>query len=137
MLKTLNSACDKLGFALQLCVLRFPCWTLSDVQHIPDCVVNYIAKQLQINANEIHIYAEREQTKHEHLEEIRREYGFRNFTIREYRVVSQVLLQYALENGNVLHLIQIAIEELRKEPAMVLPHAHQLKNFITPQNKKS
>ncbi len=106
---------NKLGFALQLCVLRFPGWTLSDIQHIPDCVVNYIAKQLQINAKEIHIYAEREQTKHEHLEEIRREYGFRNFTIREYRVVSQVLLQYALENGNALHLIQITIEELKRE----------------------
>lgn len=72
---------NKLGFALQLCVLRFPGWTLSDVQHIPDCVVNYIAKQLQINAKEIYIYAEHEQTKHEHLEEIRREYGFQNFTI--------------------------------------------------------
>lgn len=36
---------NKLGFALQLCVLRFPGWTLSDIQHIPDCVVNYIAKQ--------------------------------------------------------------------------------------------
>ncbi|MEK4745812.1 DUF4158 domain-containing protein [Bacillus sp. FSL E2-8895] len=43
---------NKLGFALQLCVLKFPGWTLSDVQHIPDCVVNYIAKQLQINAKE-------------------------------------------------------------------------------------
>ncbi|MBD5799565.1 hypothetical protein BHU24_02280 [Bacillus pseudomycoides] len=62
---------NKLGFALQLCMFRFPGWTLSDVHHIPECVVNYIAKQLQISAKEIRIYAEREQTKHEHLEEIR------------------------------------------------------------------
>ncbi|MED1515703.1 DUF4158 domain-containing protein, partial [Bacillus paranthracis] len=120
---------NKLGFALQLCVLRFPGWTLSDVQHIPDCVVNYIAKQLQINAKEIHIYAEREQTKHEHLEEIRREYGFQNFTIREYRVVSQVLLQYALENGNALHLIQIAIEELKKRK-VILPAMTTIERMV-------
>lgn len=82
--------------------------------------MNYIAKQLQINAKEIHIYTEREQTKHEHLEEIRREYGFRNFTIHEYRVVSQVLLQYALENGNALYLIQIAIKELKKRKIILL-----------------
>ncbi|MDM5436571.1 DUF4158 domain-containing protein [Bacillus hominis] len=50
---------NKLGFALQLCMLRFPGWTLSDVHHIPDCVVSYIAKQLQISAQEIRIYAER------------------------------------------------------------------------------
>ncbi|HDR8205102.1 TPA: DUF4158 domain-containing protein, partial [Bacillus cereus] len=120
---------NKLGFALQLCVLRFPGWTLSDIQHIPDCVVNYIAKQLQINAKEIHIYAEREQTKHEHLEEIRREYGFRNFTIREYRVVSQVLLQYALENGNALHLIQITIEELKKRK-IILPAMTTIERMV-------
>ncbi|XMA23525.1 Tn3 family transposase (plasmid) [Bacillus bombysepticus] len=120
---------NKLGFALQLCVLRFPGWTLSDVQHIPNCVVNYIAKQLQINAKEIHIYAEREQTKHEHLEEIRREYEFRNFTIREYRVVSQVLLQYALENGNALHLIQIAIEELKKRK-IILPAMTTIERMV-------
>jgi TnpA family transposase len=120
---------NKLGFALQLCVLRFPGWTLSDVHHIPGCVVNYIAKQLQINAKEIRTYAEREQTKHEHLEEIRKEYGFQNFTIREYRIVSQVLLRYALENGNALHLIQIAIEELRKKK-IILPAMTTIERMV-------
>ncbi|WP_243526888.1 Tn3 family transposase [Bacillus pseudomycoides] len=120
---------NKLGFALQLCMLRFPDWTLSDVHHIPDCVVNYIAKQLQISAKEIRIYAEREQTKHEHLEEIRKEYGFQNFTIREYRVVSKVLLRYALENGNALHLIQITIEELRKRK-IILPAMTTIERMV-------
>lgn len=120
---------NKLGFALQLYMLRFPGWTLSDVHHIPDCVVNYIAKQLQISAKEIRIYAEREQTNNEHLEEIRKEYGFQNFTVRAYRVVSQVLLGYALENGNALHLIQIAIEELRKRK-IILPAITTIERMV-------
>lgn len=111
---------NKLGFALQLCMLRFPGWTLSDVHHIPNCVLDYIAKQLEIDAKEISRYAGREQTKHEHLDEIRREYGFRNFTIRDYRTVSQTLLQHAMENGNAIYLIRTAIDELRKQK-IILP----------------
>ncbi|MEV3308218.1 Tn3 family transposase [Paenibacillus larvae] len=111
---------NKLGFALQLCVLRFPGCTLSDVHHIPNRVVDYIANQLNIDAKEINRYAEREQTKHEHLDEIRQEYGFRNFTIRDYRSVSQTLLQHALENGNAIYLIRTVIDELRRQK-IVLP----------------
>ncbi|EOO11167.1 Tn3 family transposase [Bacillus cereus] len=120
---------NKLGFAVQLCVLKFPGWTLSDIQHIPGRVLNYIAKQLQINAEEIEMYAEREQTKHEHLEEIRREYDFKNFTISEYRTVSKVLLPYALENGSSLHLIQTAIKELRKRK-IILPAMKTIERMV-------
>src|SRR5665648_325451 len=77
-----------------ICVLRFPGWTLSDVRDIPVSVLGYIAKQLKIDAREIQQYADREQTKHEHLDEIRREFGFRNFSIREYRVISQKVLHH-------------------------------------------
>lgn len=41
---------NKLGFALQLCVLRFPGWTLSDIHDIPVIVLDYISKQLKIDA---------------------------------------------------------------------------------------
>lgn len=115
---------NRLGFALQLCVLRFPGWTLSDVHNVPHCVVDYIAKQLDIDSEELKSYAGREQTKHEHLDEIRREFGFRNFTAHHYRQVFQFLLQHAMENGNAEYLIRTTIEELRKQkvilPAMTI-----------------
>ena len=115
---------NRLGFALQLCVLRFPGWTLSDVHNVPNRVVDYIAKQLDIDSKELKSYAGREQTKHEHLDEIRREFGFRNFTIHDYRQVSKFLLQHAMENGNVEYLIHSTLEELRKQkvilPAMTI-----------------
>ena len=37
---------NRLGFAVQLCVLRYPGWSLSDVEPIPDFVIKYIAKQI-------------------------------------------------------------------------------------------
>lgn len=36
---------NRLGFAVQLAVLRFPGWSLSDLKIIPDSVLSYIAKQ--------------------------------------------------------------------------------------------
>lgn len=120
MIKRRRRDHNKLGFALQLCVLRFPGWTLSDVHHIPDSVLEYIAKQLGINSKEIHLYADREQTKYEHLDEIRQEYGFKNFTSFDYRKVSLALLHHAMENGNATYLIQKAIDELRQQK-IILP----------------
>lgn len=113
--------------------------TLSDVHHIPDPVLEYIAKQLEINSKEIHLYADREQTKHEHLDEIRHAYGFKNFTALEYRKVSQTLLQHAMENGNATYLIQKAIDELRQQkiilPAMTMIERITWETRLKAENK--
>ncbi len=39
---------NRLGFAVQLCVLRFPGRALTEVPTIPDAVLTYIADQLKI-----------------------------------------------------------------------------------------
>ncbi|MED1949760.1 Tn3 family transposase [Brevibacillus centrosporus] len=127
---------NKLGFALQLCLLRYPGWTLSDVHHIPDCVLNYIAKQLNIDAQEISLYAGREQTKHEHLDEIRREYGFRNFTIREYREISQTLVRLAMENGDAIYLIRKAIDQLQKGK-IILPAMTTIERMVWESRRRA
>lgn len=39
---------DRLGFAVQVCCLRSPDWTLVNTSDIPDTVLSYIADQLQV-----------------------------------------------------------------------------------------
>ena len=103
---------NRLGFAVQLCVLRYLGWPLSDVNDIPEKILRYIAKQLNVNFKEFSSYSQREATKYEHLDEIRKEYGYSSFTIHEYRTLSKFLYPQAMLNGNPLHLIQVALEEL-------------------------
>ncbi|MDQ0062896.1 TnpA family transposase [Paenibacillus harenae] len=79
---------NQLGFAVQLCVLRYLGWTLSDVKEVPIQVLRYIAKQINVNMESFAYYGEREATKYEHLEEIRKEYGYQTFTLSEYRINS-------------------------------------------------
>nr|WP_039806472.1 DUF4158 domain-containing protein [Jeotgalibacillus malaysiensis] len=102
---------NRLGFAVQLCLFRFPGWTLSDIKEIPKTVLLFIANQIKVDPLEFQSYAEREQTKHEHMVEIRKEYGYRNFSTREYRNISSSLLSHAMENENSMYLIRTAIEE--------------------------
>lgn len=120
---------NRLGFAIQLAVLRFPGWTLSDLKIIPESVLCYIAKQIGVEADVFSLYAQREPTRREHLEEIRQAYGYRNFTFREYRTISQTIFKYALENGNSVYLLRTTINELRKQK-IILPALTTLERMV-------
>lgn len=76
---------NRLGFALQLCVLRYSGWTLSDIKVIPENIINYVAGQIKVNPKEYQLYSQRGATRYEHLDEICKEYGYQPFTLREYR----------------------------------------------------
>lgn len=53
---------NKLGFAVQLSVLRYPGWSLSDMETIPYNVLEYIAKQINVNPDDFSLYAKRDTT---------------------------------------------------------------------------
>jgi TnpA family transposase len=46
---------NRLGFAVQLCILRYLGWTLSDVKEVPENILRYIAKQIKVDAREFKI----------------------------------------------------------------------------------
>ena len=76
---------NKLGFALQLCVLRYPGRLLAPGEFVPPAVVDFIGRQLDLDGYELADYAVRSETRHEHLAELRRLYGFRPFSGRAAR----------------------------------------------------
>ncbi|PFW76283.1 DDE transposase [Bacillus sp. AFS075960] len=104
---------NRLGFAMQLSVLRYLGWNLSDIGDIPKIVLEFVAKQIGVSTEDWKLYAQREATRYEHVEEIRQEYGLRNFTIADYRKLSKFLQPHALNNGNTTYLVEIALQELR------------------------
>jgi len=76
---------NKYGFTLQLCVLRYPGRILAPGELIPREVLEFIGAQLGLRADDLADYAVREETRHEHLAELRRIYGFRSFSGRVAR----------------------------------------------------
>ena len=86
---------NKLGFALQLCVLRYPGRLLAPGEFIPPAVVDFIGRQLDLDGYELADYAVRSETRHEHLAELRRLYGFRSFSDHAARELGDRLREEA------------------------------------------
>lgn len=120
---------NRLGFAVQLCCLRKPGWSLVNISDIPDAVLNYIAEQLQVNPKEFEQYSKRENTRLEHLQELREEYGYRNFTNENSKFISEYILPYAMESDNIGRLIRIAIEEMKKQ-MIILPGITTIEKIV-------
>ena len=70
---------NRLGFALQLCAFLYPGRLLVAGEAIPRNVRRCIAAQLGRRAADLDGYAVRDETRREHLAEIRRSYGYRMF----------------------------------------------------------
>lgn len=104
---------NRLGFAVQLALLRFPGRTLMEIKEVPRSVLTTIAEQLGVAASAFAEYGERENTLYEHLDELRKECGFRSCGWREYLLVARSLLSDAMESDRPLPLIEAALERLR------------------------
>ena len=71
---------NRFGFAVQLCLLRYPGWPATRRDKLPLPLLQYVAEQLQIPTEHIEEYARREPTRTEHLQEIMEIYGFRYYS---------------------------------------------------------
>lgn len=71
-----RGAVNKLGFAVQLCTLRWGGYFLRDTNEVPQSVVETLATQLGVLPLPIPGQPHNEKTRFEHLERIRRHLGF-------------------------------------------------------------
>jgi TnpA family transposase len=104
---------NRLGFAVQLCMLRFPGRALTDLPDVPAPILVYIAEQVHVPPQAFLDYGRRENTLYEHLQELRDLFGFRNCGWRELLRLTRILLPHALESDQALPLFDIALEHLR------------------------
>lgn len=71
---------NRLGVALQITAARFLGTFLPDLTVVPQNAQTFVAKQLSIkNISVLSGYAQREITRWEHMAQIRRKYGYRDF----------------------------------------------------------
>lgn len=67
---------NRLGFAVQLAILRYPGWSYTHIQNIPESFIHYISKPIGSNPSWFSLYPQRKNTLWDHLKEIRSEYSF-------------------------------------------------------------
>ena len=86
---------NKLGFAVQLCTLRWQGHFLPDTRDLPPVVLEMLAQQLGVLPLPIPDYPQNEKTRWEHLERIREHLGF----VKYDDTARQQLLRYVQERA--------------------------------------
>ena len=80
MIAKARTPATKLGYALQLCYLRYPGRYLRRGEVLPAVMLDYIAEQVGVDADVIAEFARRRPTRYEQLAMIKRNHGFRDLS---------------------------------------------------------
>ena len=104
---------NRLGVAVQLCLLRFPGQGLLPDAVVPVPLLQWIGRQLRIDPACWPQYAEREETRREHLLELRAYLGMEPFGLAHYRQGVLVTTELALQTDKGIMLASSVLDSLR------------------------
>jgi hypothetical protein len=119
----------RLGFALQLCALRYLGFSPPDLTTAPTGAVAYVAEQLDFDPALLAQYGMRAHTRTDHFQRILTYLGFRKAGPKDFRSLEAWLLERALEHDRPTLLLHLACERLRQEQ-IVRPGITSLERFI-------
>jgi TnpA family transposase len=106
---------NRLGYALQLCTLRYLGFVPTDFQVTPEVVVSFVADQLDIVPSVLEYYTNR-RTQSDHRRHVRAYLGFRPATPIDVYALQTWLVARALEHDKPTLLLQLACEKFGAVP---------------------
>ena len=111
---------NRLGFAVQMCLLRYPGYALASDTTLPEPMIDWIAKQVRSDAAAWPEYSAREKTRNEHLHELRIYLGLSIFRLSDFRTLVYSLADLAMQTDKAMILAAHALETLRQK-RIILP----------------
>ena len=108
-----------LGFAVQLCYMRYPGMMLAvDTEPFPP-LLRLVATQLKVPPEAWADYGQRAETRREHLLELQSIFGFQAFATRHYRPSVHSLDELAWQTDKGIVLATELIEGLRQKSVLL------------------
>ena len=104
---------NRLGFAIQLCLLRYPGQGLGPGEHPPEAMIIFVAHQLGVSPAAFADYALRDQTRREHAVELQQHLRLRNFGLADWRACLQVGTNAASATDRGEPIVQAMLAHLR------------------------
>jgi Domain of unknown function (DUF4158) len=120
---------NRLGYAVQLCLLRYPGWPLKTDEPAPSNLLSYVGQQLGADTDEFADYAKRDNTRQEHQLLIIKEYHFRQYGSAYSPLLRAHLENEALSADSAFTLVESAMEWLR-ERRVILPALATLESVV-------
>ncbi len=114
ILKQLRAEHNRLGFALQLCCLRYLGFFPEELE-LPEPVINYVAQQLELIPELLAFYGKRSSTQRNHQRKIQTLLGYRRASATDTLILEQWLVERALEHNQPLLLFHMACEYLKQQ----------------------
>ena len=111
---------NRLGVAVQLCLLRFPGQGLLPDATVPVSLLQWIGGQLRIDPACWPQYAEREETRREHLLELRTYLDMESFGLAHYRQGVYAMTELALQTDKGVVLTSCILDSLRHHRIILL-----------------
>ena len=115
-----RGAHNRLGFAVQLCYLRYPGFALPPDAQPPTPLLVLVGRQLGIDPDLWAQYAQRPETRREHLAELQAWLGLTLFAIADYRRFVHQLADLARQTDRGIVLAE-ALVDLLRQGHIILP----------------
>ncbi|BBN96914.1 transposase Tn3 [Deinococcus grandis] len=121
---------NKLGFAVQLCALRYLGTFLPNPIQVPRVVVQHVAQQLEVSPEVFLRYALREETRYTHRRDIVAYLGYREFDeFQVFRLIRWIYAHLAVSAVRPSVLFDLATAHLLAQK-VVLPGVRVLERLI-------
>lgn len=118
-IRSRRRAHNRFGFALQLCVFRYPGRLLQPGEIIPSEITEFLATQLGIAPEDLTEYAHRAETRREHLADLREIYGYKMFSGQGARDLKTWLVREAETARSNLDLARRLVEQCRQSQTIL------------------
>lgn len=120
---------NRLGFALQLVLMRFLNIVLPDLGRVPEPILHFVSLQIDINPVALAAYGTRGQTRDIHSTQIRDYLGLRLYAASDAEPLQAFLVQRAMHRDDAGVLIAEAEDWLRRN-AILFPAVSTLHRLV-------
>ncbi|WP_287990003.1 Tn3 family transposase [Acidiphilium sp.] len=125
LIRTKRRSVNRLGCAVQLCLLRYPGFGLGPTTQPPAAMIAFVAHQIGVPAAIFADYADRDQTRRGHAVELQKYLGLRSFGLNDWRSSLRIGCDVAWATDRGEPIILAILAHLRTigvvlPPAMVL-----------------
>jgi hypothetical protein len=120
---------NRLGFAIQLCLLRYPGRAWLPAEQLPFELLRFIAGQIGAEPTALADYAQRDETRREHQQELLRAFGWKPIDRLTYRVLARWLVEIAWGVDQSVSLVRELLDELRRR-RILMPSMAELERLV-------
>jgi TnpA family transposase len=110
---------NKLGFAVQMCLLRYPGQGLLPNSELSPRFIQFISNELNLDPSVFTKYAKREETRREHALLLQSYLGLSTFSLRHYKNLITELTLFAMQVDKSILLATYAMDFLREKKIII------------------